>query len=272
MSKKHREFVKTHKAHNKKGGGCIVYCTSKYDPGDPHSHRYHAAEQARGENRVPYNDYEMVKPTRLYRSMKYLKELKKAGGVVGAVGSTSRKKVGVANVKPFYTSAHPFKHNAHHIIPSSNLEQSIDKVCENAKPNQERMRNIVIGGLLGEPYNNNDRPNMIVLPLLLEDSEVLGLPIHTDGQADHPDYRRSVETQLKARFQSGYTSLASQVAALKHDDDDPDPPPMKPTLEPLSKATYEAIIGMAVSKRAAKKSLDMIRAQLMRQVNKTLAG
>ena len=276
MTKEHVNYVKAHKAHRKSVAGCIVYCTSMYEPGNSHSHRWNAAKRARGEKRVPYNDYGLFTPKQIWRgqkSMKYLTKLKAAGLVVGSISPTPDGKL-TATVKPFSTYDTPFKHNAHHIIPSSELEAVIDKVVAKAAPNEGRMRDLVIGGLLMEPYNNNGQPNMIVLPLKLADSRVLGLPIHTDGQADHPDYRRSCATQLTARVQSKYVSLASAVAAETHPVDQ-NVPALKDTLESLSNAIYEAIISLAQARVAKnkidKKSLDDVRAQLMRAANATLS-
>ena len=122
MTKEHRAFVVAHEAHNPPGGGCIIYCTGKYEIGNPHSHRWNAGKQAKAEKRVPYNDYNLWKSQKI------------------------------------------------------NLEGAIDQVVSMAKKNQDNMRNLVVGGLLSEPYNNNDKPNMIVLPTRRADARKLGLP------------------------------------------------------------------------------------------------
>lgn len=259
MTKEHRAFVAKHKAHNPPGSGCIIYCSGKYEIGNPHSHRWNAGKQAKGEKRVPYNNYD------LWASRKVnidgwkpssLSKLVAEGGVVGTPTATT------ARVKPFYRAFHPFNHNAHHIIPTSNLEKVINMVVKQAKPNGGRMRDLVVGGLLEEKYNNNDKPNMIVLPTRRADARVLGLPLHTDGSCDHPVYRDMMAVQLEAKFPPKYASLASAVAAEKHPDEDKKAPALKGTLVPISEAMYEAIISIAVGRANLGESLDSVSDQL----------
>lgn len=268
MTAGHQAYVKAHEAHTK-SSGCIIYCTSKYEEGNPHSHRWNAANQARAEGRVPYNDYKMWESQEVDNwSLTQLESLGKEGGLDGAISSAAGKHVG--KVKPFYRSFHPFNHNAHHIIPSSNLEQCINAAVAKAAPNEGRMRDLVVGGMLTEPYNNNDQANMIVLPTKRRDSLRLGLPIHTDGTADHPDYRRTMAKQLKGKMRALYRSLASAVAAEDHPKDQT-VPAARPVLVPISKQTYEAIIAMAVSKRTAGNTLDQARRDVVRMAFRCLS-
>lgn len=262
MSKAHVDFVKAHTAHNAPGSGCIIYCTGKYEPGNAHSHRWHAANQARGESRVPYNNYKLWESQEVDNwSEQQLKTLAGEGGLDGPITKAGAKSIG--KVQPFYRSFHPFNHDAHHIIPSSNIEECILKAVAKAAPNEGRMYDLVVGGLLSEPYNNNDQPNMIVLPTKLRDSQILGLPIHTDGQPDHKPYRRTVERQIKGKFKSAYRSLAAAVAAEKHPKDQK-VPTLGPTLVAISRQNYEAIIAVAMSRASAGKTLDAVRRQVVR--------
>lgn len=269
MSKAHVKFVQAHAAHNAPGGGCIVYCTGSYEPGNAHSHRWHAANQARGESRVPYNTYDLVNPVPIFRPLARLQALQSQGGLAAPITPTANPNTHASMVQPFVTMEDPFPHNAHHIIPSSNLEECILKVVAKAAPNEGRMQDLVIGGLLSEPYNNNDQPNMIVLPTSLPDSQVLGLPVHTDGQPDHKPYRRTVERQIKGRFQSAYRSLAAAVAAEVHPKDQK-VPTMGPTLVAISRQNYEAIIAVAMSRAAAGRSLDAVRRQVVRMASPSM--
>lgn len=253
MTKAHRAFVAAHEEHKSPSSGCIIYCTGKYEIGNAHSHRWNAGKQAKAEKRVPYNDYDLWKSRKISLSgwsAKSVAKLQAEGGFVGTPGATG-------NVKPFYRSFHPFNHNAHHILPSSSIEQCIEQVVKMAAPNEGNMRSLVVGGMLSEPYNNNDKPNMIVLPTRRPDARVLGLPIHTDGSCDHPDYRDMVDAQLKAEFPPKYTGMASEVAAAKHDAK-VKAPAVKGTLVPISTSIYEALISLAVARAKLGESLDSV--------------
>ena len=120
------------------------------------------------------------------------------------------------------------------------------------------MRNLVIGGLLREPYNNNDKPNMIILPMEEADSDALRLPKHLEeeGKKDHPDYWRGVVTSSTS-VRAGVLVLAADVAAQKHPSET-DMPAMKGSLVALSDSVYEAIITMAVAARPSRKTLDQL--------------
>lgn len=271
MTKAHVDFVKAHAAHNAPGSGCIIYCTGRYEPGNAHSHRWHAGNQARGESRVPYNTYNLVNPVPIFRPTARLQALQAQGALAAPITPTTTPNISTSSVRPFFTQEEPFPHNAHHIIPSSNLEECIDKAVAKAAPNEGRMKDLVIGGLLSEPYNNNDQPNMIVLPTRLQDSQALGLPLHTDGQPDHPDYRSTAAKQLKGKFQSAYRSLAAAVAAEVHPKDQ-NVPTMGPTLVAISRQNYEAIIALAMTRASAGQTLDQVRRQVVRMASRRMGG
>lgn len=266
MSKEHVNFVKAHAAHSR-SSGCIVYCTGTYEEGNPHSHRWHAANQARSETRVPYTDFPLFESRRFYRPKRILERLEKQGGIEGAITPDGNTYTGM--VKPFHHMEHPFPHNAHHIIPSGELEGCINKVVAKAAPNEGRMRDLVVGGLLTEPYNNNDQPNMIVLPTELEASEVTGLPIHTAQSAatgrnlpQHKNYSAMVRKQLRCKFVKLYRSLSAAVAAETHPKDQK-VPTAGPMMVAISRQTYEAIIAIAQA-RAVGANLDSTARELLR--------
>ena len=258
MTKEHRAFVVAHEAHNPPGGGCIIYCTGKYEIGNPHSHRWNAGKQAKAEKRVPYNDYNQWKSQKINLEgwqPKHVARLAAEGGFSGTPTATT------GNIKPFYRSFYPFNHNAHHIIPTSNLEGAIDQVVSMAKKNQDNMRNLVVGGLLSEPYNNNDKPNMIVLPTRRADARKLGLPIHTDGSCDHPKYRDMMSAQLMAEFPPKYSGMAGEVSSAKHDAKIK-APALKSTLVGISTSMYDAIISLAMARKNLGESLDAVESEL----------
>jgi len=258
MTKEHRAFVANHKDHKPPGGGCIIYCSGKYEIGNPHSHRWNAGKQAKAEKRVPYNDYDLWASRKINIDgwkPSSVKRLSGEGGFVGTPTATTGK------VKPFYRSFHPFNHNAHHILPTSSIEKCINLVVARAAKNQGNMQNLVVGGILTEPYNNNDKPNMIVLPTRRSDARRLGLPLHTDGSCDHPQYRDMIDAQLQAAFPPKYDSMANEVAAAVHNANI-SAPAIKGMLVPLSEAMYEAIIATAVARQHLGESLDSIKDEL----------
>ncbi|MEX1365913.1 MAG: hypothetical protein AB1Z98_22490 [Nannocystaceae bacterium] len=267
MSKEHVSYVKAHEAHSS-SSGCIIYCTSRYEPGNPHSHRWHAANQARGEGRVPYADFPLFESRRFFRPKAILEGLQKRGGIEGAITPDGRTYTGM--VRPFHSAEHPFPHNAHHIIPSGEIEGCINKVVAKAAPNEGRMQDLVVGGLLTEPYNNNDQPNMIVLPTELEASEVTGLPKHTAQSASsgrnlpqHMNYSAMVRKQLRCKFVKLYRSLSSAVAAEVHPKDQK-VPTAGPMMVAISRQTYEAIISIAQARSAVGATMDSTAREILR--------
>ena len=92
MTKEHRAFVVAHEAHNPPGGGCIIYCTGKYEIGNPHSHRWNAGKQAKAEKRVPYNDYNLWKSQKINLEgwqPKHVARLAAEGGFSGTPTATA---------------------------------------------------------------------------------------------------------------------------------------------------------------------------------------
>ncbi|MEX1363185.1 MAG: AHH domain-containing protein [Nannocystaceae bacterium] len=252
MTEKHKNFVKQHEEHDKDGAGCIVYCTSDYDEGNPHSHRYNAAEQARGEGRVPYSSY-CHSPFEVGTwSLSKLNQFKNQGGLASAITYSGTQPV--ASVKPYAVEFHPFPHQGHHIIPSENLEIALTKVMKVAGSRAAEVQNFVVGAILKEPYNNNDKPNMIVLPTQLQDSQVLGLPKHLGS---HPNYSKMVYGKVVRKFNKAYKGVAKAIKNMEHVEDQ-DVPPIKPDMLSISVGMYEAVITTAVAKRSAGRTLNEV--------------
>ena len=263
----HRAEIKAMDAHTKTSG-CVVRCESAYKEGESHSHRWNAAEQARAEKDV-YTIKE--EPWRIVGwAMKKLRALAGEGGLVGAISKEGKKNV--AKIKPFYRMFIPFPHNAHHIVPMGVLwNDVIDKAVNKAKKAPGDMFNLVIGGFLTEPYNHNDRPNMITLPTREKESKQLGLPIHLAKKArSHPVYSSKVASQVSAKVPPKYDSLAKALNEKKH-------PPneatvhVKKILIDISEATYKAIMSMARSAKTAGKTLDETADEIAKQMVANLA-
>ncbi len=250
-AKEHKEYLELHKSHHKGGGGCIIYCTADYDENNTHSHRWQASKRAVGE---PYSTY---KPQEVNTwSLKKLQKYEKQGGLATAI--TQKKGKDVASIKPFSTDWHPFHNQAHHIIPSAQIEKCIFKVSEIAKPKQPEMQNLAVGSLLKEPYNNNDMPNMIILPCQLQVSQDTGLPIH---MGDHPNYSDMVYAKIIRKFNKAYSKTAEAIKDKVHTEDEK-VPPLKPDLVPISQGIYKAIIKLAKAKAVAGKKLNEITDQI----------
>lgn len=259
-TEQHIEGLEAYKKHNAHDTGCIMRCTDPYQEGKAHSHRWNAAERARAETDIPYNDIEMWEKVQEVNtwSLEKLNILKGEGGLAGPITGPDSKPIG--KVKPFYRSFHPFAHNAHHIIPVSILLKSIINTAKSAKPNFTRMENLIVGGLIDERYNINDQPNMIVLPTQLKPAEILHLPIHLEEKKwNHPAYSRKVKAPVEAKFKEKFQSLASQVAAESHDETkEHTTPPMATSLEGISNAMYKAIISLAKAGSRVGEHLDAV--------------
>jgi hypothetical protein len=259
--KQHQDALKKHEKHKP---GCIVRCETDYIEGEPCSHRWNAAEQARGEPSVytvPLNNAWKI----VNWGIKRLKALKGEGALLGAIGNDGQGR-NVAFLKPFYRSFIPFPHNAHHIIPMSVLwTKVIDAAAERASPRSGEMKDLVIVGLLEEAYNHNDRPNMITLPLRTKESELLGLPKHLEDKAlNHPVYSEKVAKFVSAKVPPKYSALASDVKAEKHLSGKT-APEVGAELRSISTTVYSAIISLAKASKTADKTLDEAAAAIARR-------
>ena len=116
------------------------------------------------------------------------------------------------------------------------------------------MFQVIVTGALAEPYNLNDRENMIMLPTQESEAEEMGLPRHLEGSGvgarNHPKYSAAVYTQTLGEVVPLYEGLASALKDRKHKADD-SVPAIKGILEGISEATYNAIIAVAGEERIA---------------------
>jgi len=115
---------------------------------------------------------------------------------------------------------------------------------------------------LQEPYNHNDRPNMITLPTRVEESRKLGLPMHLQGRCrDHPNYSKAVAVHVRAEVPEEYDQLAQALNDRQHLDNEASVQ-VKKLLVAISETTYDAIISLAHTSAAANKTLDEMAAEI----------
>jgi len=257
-NEKHISGLDAYEKHVKHSSGCVMICTTAYENGSAHSHRWQAARRARNEKRVPYNNYGIMVRKLIWGSEKRLNRVN-ATDIQQDVGARYS-----GQAKAFTTEDNPFYHNAHHIIPVGVLMKCILDTAQLAEPNVARMEAIVIGGILTETYNVNRKDNMIVLPTENEPAAlVLGLPLHLEGSRNHNPYSMLVHSKVSAKFNSKYDSLASDVGKEKHGEfQKRKAPAIRPAMDAISNAMYEAIIGVAVSRKFLNESLDSVRHSL----------
>jgi hypothetical protein len=274
--KEHNEEIRAMPAHKESGAGCVIRCRTDYAEGNPHSHRWNAAQQARSEPDV----YKLPDQPARYKwpLAKWLEKLS-SGLVAGGASGITHLANGqaTAGLTPWKDAMSPFPHNAHHLIPVSVLwKEVIEAAVDKAEERTGEMFNLVVGGMLKEPYNHNDQPNMVVLPTVSRESRQLGLPMHLEGkQRNHPEYSKVVAMQVKAEVPPKYNSLASQLNSQKHEGELA-PVAVRPTLVAISKATYAALMGIARAQRGANQTLDDMATEigqsLAEALPKLLAG
>ncbi|MDH5228520.1 MAG: AHH domain-containing protein [Gammaproteobacteria bacterium] len=147
----------------------------------------------------------------------------------------------------FENATKPYWHNAHHIIPLSVLQNSI----QDAGKNTSGVTEIIKKGLMKGGYNLNHKINMIILPHDRVVAEAIGLPRHLRGheargkepnkrrETDHPDYSRRVKFQIRSVIDD-YKQKAEEA---KDCEGEPDIPALsKKKLEDISKKIYKTII------------------------------
>lgn len=111
----------------------------------------------------------------------------------------NRKKQKMKNFRS--NASTPYWHEAHHIVPNSELRGAILNVGKGHKL-EGRICLLVRGGLMGEGYNLNDTLNMILLPMDKKVSLALGLPRHrkTRTTRSHKGYSKHVRVLLDEVF------------------------------------------------------------------------
>lgn len=264
---KHRSEFKALPEHNKKSG-CVVRCESTYVDKHPHSHRWQAAKRAR--SRKDVYPIDLKTPRWLTMSLDFIERLRKEGGVADE-GAAKGGKAKVAT-EPFVRSYSPWPHNAHHIIPMSVLWNEVIKKgqAKVADEKQPRMLNLIMRGAILEPYNHNGEPNMVLLPTANREAKVLGLPKHLEHkEKDHPKYSKMVKMQI-SDVHTKYDGLASDVEAEKHEAEI-EIPQIKPPLEKISNAIFDALVAVALANRGKAQTLDGAVASITAQMSNAAA-
>lgn len=214
--------------------GCVTRHVSSYIEDNTCSHRWQAASRAPASWSQGYAD-PMPEPSLLAATL----TLYERHGKLTPSGA----------YKPFATQFHPWRNNAHHIIPRSTLARALEEIAKAAAPEHAAMFDAMIVFLLEEEYNLNDQTNMLMLPLDHRDAERLGLPEHLEGSAwNHPAYNKAVKSQVKLKLDPVYDALAGDMRLKKHETKWTRPAARR-ILESISNATYDAILART---RAAK--------------------
>lgn len=219
--------------------GCVTRHVTSYIEGDTCSHRWQAATRAPASWSDGYAD-SMPASSLLAATLRQYRQ--------------DQKLTPSGAYKPFATQFHPWRNNAHHIIPRSTLAWALQEIAAAADPEHAAMFDAMIVFLLKEQYNLNAQVNMLMLPLEHRDAVRLGLPEHLDGSAwNHPAYNKAVKTRVKLKLDPKYDALASELRQKKHKDELTSPA-VRRILEGISRVTYKAILARTSAAREADSS------------------
>ena len=234
--------------------GCVTAHVTTYVEGNTCSHRWQAAKRARADTRIEYpsaNDPTSRAWKATKNNLAKLETWTKTGKASGVARKRGKAEFTLA---PFATWWWPWKNNAHHIIPRSVLAGVLEKIASKAEPHEHRTFDVMIHGLLGEEYNLNGEPNVMMLPVRNDDAIAMGLPRHLQGSGtgtvDHPKYNRAVHKQVWTELKPKYKAMVTAIKARKHQGRD-EAPAVRPVLEAISQVTYDAIIAQAAAHREA---------------------
>jgi hypothetical protein len=190
------------------------------------SHRFQAVERAANDDSSWYEGYTPV----IQREGETLELYLKNFGV-------KTPKPGAWDVKGrnFKKAKHPYRNQAHHILPNGVLNGCLDEQTEDVD-----VKVLVRGGLLEAKYNLNHKINMIILPMVEPVAWTVNLPVHTEDAADrHAAYSKKVKTRVK-KVVKEYFDLLDEPP-----EDHPEPPNQlaKKKLENISEKMRKAIRG-----------------------------
>ncbi|MFP2933137.1 AHH domain-containing protein [Pyxidicoccus sp. 3LG] len=194
--------------HFSKGGKGCLNRHQKFKDGDPCSHQWQAYQKALSDpdhyNWPAYESLsvEVRKKSFFMETFWFVSKLTRPP-LEGEWDLTyqfkNRKK---QTMKNFRTNAStPYWHEAHHIVPNSELRGAILNVGKGHKLEGPIIL-MVRGGLMGEGYNLNDKLNMILLPMDKKVSLALALPRHrkTRTTRSHKGYSKNVRKRLDDIF------------------------------------------------------------------------
>jgi len=245
MAKGHKDLGRASEKHIP---GCVTRHVDTYVEDDNCSHRWHAAKKARAEKRIDYLKKNEHSDNRYHQNAE---NQKTSRGWLNE-GKLSRLRNTAEEIQisfqPFAIVWWPWSHNAHHIIPRSTLAYTLDLASQEADPNHAEMFKFIVDSLLGEKYNLNDEPNMIILPLEEKDASRMKLPRHLEGTGegavDHPKYSAEVFDYVTGKIVEKYENLAKAFKAKKHQEEE-QAPNVKDDLNQISDTTYNQIISVA---------------------------
>ncbi|MCA9708067.1 MAG: hypothetical protein KDK70_19605, partial [Myxococcales bacterium] len=161
--------------------GCLSAHESCYIEGNPCSYRWHAARRARADARIQYINAHAITKQRWCETEHRVEKLERwvtRGKATNLVVRGGKLRFTLAS---FTTGWWPWDNHVHHIIPCSSLIAVLEGTAQQAEPREQRAFDVMVHGLLGEPYNLNDEPNVMVLPILDADAVAMGLPRHLLG-------------------------------------------------------------------------------------------
>lgn len=169
-------------------------------------------------------------------------------------------------MKNFRTNAStPYWHEAHHVVPNSELRRAILKVGKGHELEGPIIL-MVRGGLMGEGYNLNDKGNMILLPMDRKVSLALGLPRHrsTRTTRSHKGYSKHVRRLLEDIFTPIKDSVDECKGKL------PKYKKCRKQIELVSMQLYPQIVGAGVDMKKSGKSqsLESMSASRFRETRK----
>ncbi len=243
--KQHAKDLKKLTGH-KVGGACLNRHVTEVKKGDSCSHRWQAYLNALAIAEDVYN-WKHYKQLSAQSSIKTsVTEL--AGGKIfpdwykRSLKPPKKDEWNVDKGKNFKSKCYvPYWHNAHHVVPNSELRKAILKVGEGMKA-PVTTAYLVRQGLLTEKYNLNFKKNMIILPMDRTIGKTLQLPVHLKSPTarSHGAYSKNVSTELKKVF-------TQAKAALDGHEEDPDYKACKEDLESLSDHLHSQIIAAGKS-------------------------
>lgn len=145
----------------------------------------------------------------------------------------------------------PYYHEAHHIIPNSTLNGTIQELFGDTKKTLRWFR----GGLLDEGYNLNEMVNMIMLPNDQKVGRALKLPCH---RVITPETNKRSHNVYSAQVKELLLSILSANVQDADKHDAPDYKAVRKDLEDLSGGLFDEIVAAGVAGTANLDSMGIL--------------
>jgi hypothetical protein len=218
------------------------------------SHRWQARKQAQGADKGWYNfpAYE-----KLCKRMWVEVDRKKVHKIKYGEPNWGRRvikapKPGDWDVKGdnfMMYSKDPYAHEAHHIIPDSGFNNSIQQLSDEMGDDAARAKELVRKSLLKAKYNLNHKINMMILPQDEMISIVLALPRHSHWPDDK--FHEGYTAKVLARVKPVIRQYMKAVAEALEKECNPAPVDLsKAKLERVSKAFRKVLRALGEKKKA----------------------